>query len=104
MCLSLNMTLPWSLFQILRVIKIVALASLSCLMGCGLAAPPPDIRHQEPNVASLDPQNWYIYHSAGIPYNPSTDIEGAWSFNFPSSAGGGHVNYVQTPFNTTTVL
>ena len=92
----------------------IALALLSCLMGCGLVkpppndpppfAPPPNIPPQEANVVSLAPQNWYIYYSAGMPPNPSTDIEGAWSFEFPSSETGGHVNYVQTPFNATTIL
>jgi uncharacterized protein YndB with AHSA1/START domain len=37
-----------------------------------------------------------------MPPYPSADIEGAWSFEFPSSATGGHVNYVQTPFRATT--
>jgi hypothetical protein len=53
---------------------------------------------------SLAPQDWHIYYSAGLPDNPSADTEGAWSFNFPSSQNGGHVNYVQTPFNATTIL
>lgn len=78
----------------------IALTLLCYLMGCAppLTAPP-DIRPQEPNVVSLDPQNWHIYYSSGMPPNPSADIEGAWSFEFPTS---GHVNYVQTPFNATT--
>ena len=53
---------------------------------------------------SLAPQNWYIYYSAGMPLNPTADGAGAWSFEFPSSEAGGHVNYVQTPFNATTTL
>lgn len=74
-------------------------------MGCGPAiSPPPNIQPQAANVVSLAPQNWYIYYSAGVPPNPSADIEGAWSFEFPSSGTGGHVNYVQTPFNATTTL
>jgi hypothetical protein len=83
----------------------IALALLSCLMGCGPAfTAPPNVRPQEANVASLDPQSWYIYYSAGMPPNPPADIEGAWSFEFPSSETGGHVNYVQTPFNAKTTL
>jgi hypothetical protein len=81
----------------------IALALLSCSMGCGIQ-PPPNIPPQEANVVSLDPQNWYIYYSGGMPPHPSADIEGAWSFEFPASKTGGHVNYVQTPFNETTTL
>lgn len=79
----------------------LALSNLVCLMGCGTAGVP-DIRPQEPNVVSLEPQNWYIFYSAGMPPHPSSDTEGAWSFKLPSSETGGHVNYVQTPFNATT--
>jgi hypothetical protein len=79
------------------------LASLSYLMGCGIATPP-NVRPLEANVASLDPQNWYIYYSAEMPSHPSADDKGAWSFEFPSSEASGHVNYVQTPFNATTTL
>jgi hypothetical protein len=88
-------------------ISLIALLFVSCLTGCTSAddiTPPPDIRPQEPNVVSLAPQNWYIYYSAEMPPNPSADAEGAWSFDFPSLASGGHVNYIQTPFNATTTL
>src|ERR1700675_4338032 len=81
----------------------VALVSLSCLIGCGFSAPP-NISPQEPNAVSLAAQNWYIYYSAGVPTNPSSDSEGAWSFEVPNAQTGGHVNYVQTPFNATTTL
>jgi hypothetical protein len=37
-----------------------------------------------------------------MPLHPSPDVDGAWSFQFPSSESGGHVNYVQTPFNAAT--
>src|ERR1700687_24135 len=97
------MSLSGRPLQSLRVIRLGALASLSCLMGCGLLAPPPDIRPQDPNVVSLDPNNWYIYYSAGMPLHPSADSEGAWSFEIPTIKTG-HVNYVQTPFNATTTL
>ena len=81
------------------------LASLSFLTGCGFLAkgvtPPPNIPPQEPNVVSLDPQNWYIYYSDGVPLHPSADAGGTWSFEFPSSQTGGHAGYIQTPFNVT---
>ena len=76
-----------------------------CLVGCGFpggpTGPPSNIRPQQPNVVSLDPQNWYIYYSSGMPPHPSADPDGAWSFEFPNAGDGGHVNYAQTPFNTT---
>lgn len=83
---------------------VVALSLLTFLTGCGLvtSSAVPDIPPQQPNVVSLDPQNWYIFYSAGMPPHPSPDAEGAWSFEFPSANTGGHVNYVQTPFNATT--
>lgn len=78
---------------------------LGGLAGCGYfggpTGPPSNITAQEPNVVSLDPQNWYIYYSSGMPPHPSLDADGAWSFEFPSAGNGGHVNYVQTPFSTT---
>jgi hypothetical protein len=79
----------------------LTLASLSCLGGCGITAPP-NIRPQQANVAALRPQDWYIYYSAGMPSHPSADPLGAWSFEFPSAELAGHVNYIQTPFNATT--
>lgn len=86
------------------IILPLVLSFLGCLTGCGLVGSQgvPVIQPQVPNVVSLDPQNWYIYYSAGMPAHPSTDADGAWSFEFPSSENGGHVNYVQTPFNATT--
>jgi len=77
------------------------LLAVNCLLGCGLAGPP-NTSPQEPNVVSLNPQNWYILYSAGMPPHPASDSEGAWSFEIPSSTGGGYVAYVQTPFNATT--
>jgi hypothetical protein len=68
--------------------------------GCGIS-PPPNIKPLQENVASLDPKNWFIYYSADMPSHPARVADAAWSFEFPT---GGHVNYVQTPFNTTTVL
>lgn len=82
----------------------IALASVCWLLGCAFVAPPPSIPPQEPNVVSLAPENWYIYYSEGMPSNPSADGAGAWSLEFPSSEADGQVNYVQTPFNSTTAL
>lgn len=87
----------------------LAVCLLISSMGCGFTgstgpAGPPNIRPEEPNVVSLDPDNWYIFYSAGMPAHPAPDPEGAWSFDFPSSETGGHVNYVETPFNATTAL
>jgi hypothetical protein len=90
--------------SLVRRFEPLGLVWLSCLVGCVGIQPPPNIRPQEPNVASLDPQNWFIYYSAGMPAHPSADPLGAWSFEFPSAENGGHVNYVQTPFNATTPL
>jgi len=84
----------------------LAICLLISSMGCGFTGStgPPNIPPEEPNVVSLDPANWYIFYSAGMPPHPSADPAGAWSFDFPSSEAGGHVNYVETPFNATTTL
>jgi hypothetical protein len=79
---------------------IIALVSVSWLGGC--VAGPPDISAKQPNVASLDPHDWYIFYSADVPSHPSADPTGAWSLSIPNLPG--HVNYVQTPFNATVVL
>lgn len=85
------------------ILVVLALASqLACGLSGGPSGPPVGVSPQAPNVVSLDPQNWYILYSAGMPAHPNTDNEGAWSFEFPSSESGGHVNYVQTPFVATT--
>lgn len=77
---------------------------LPCLLlleaSCGLNTVP-DVKPEQPNVVSLNPQDWYIFYSAGVPQHPSGDPDGAWSFDFPSSESDGHVNYVETPFNAT---
>ncbi len=90
------------------LLAILGVGLLAVLTGCGATGGStggvPNIRPQEPNVVSLDPKNWYILYSAGMPPHPSADSEGAWSFEFPSSETGGHVNYVQTPFNATMTL
>jgi hypothetical protein len=86
----------------------VTLAILICLPGCsdgispyGDVSPPPSIPSAHPNVVSLNPQDWYIFYSAGMPHHPSRNVQGAWSFPFPTA---GHVNYIQTPINATIVL
>lgn len=91
---------------------IPALALLAAAAGCALVGsqvdPPPDPKALQPNVVSLDPQQWYILYSGGMPAHPSADPEGAWSFEFPmapdptcQAAPCGHLNYVETPFNNT---
>lgn len=82
--------------------KLTVIVLLGFFTGCGIT-PPPDIRPQAPNVVSLAPQNWYIFYSAGV-RDPAADASGVWSFDFPNSNGGGHVNYLQTPFNATKTL
>lgn len=81
---------------------------LISLPGCaglvGSSSGPPDVKPQAPNVVSLDPSQWYIFYSAKMPAHPSSDSAGAWSFDFPNYSDGGHVNYVETPFNSTTTL
>jgi|ERR1700733_120306 len=84
--------------------KIIGLMGmLSFVTSCQLPGPP-NTRPQKANFVSLDPHNWIILYSSGMPQNPSADLAGAWSFHFPSYEAGGHVNYVQTPFNKTTTL
>ena len=83
-------------------IVLSALGSLVSLAGCGLVIkPPPDISPKAPNIVSLDPQDWYVFYSFDVPEHPSPQNQAAWSLAFPSIANNGHVNYVQTPFNTT---
>ncbi len=78
------------------------------LFGCaGVGVPRsalPDASPEQPNVVSLQPQDWYVLYSSGVPSHPSSDPDGAWSFEFPSYQAGGHVNYVETPFNATVPL
>jgi len=93
------------------VVGFFAISMATCLIGCRSQAAataesstegPPNVKPESPNVVSLNPQDWYILYSAQMPSHPSSDNEGVWSFEFPSSQDGGHVNYVQTPFNATT--
>jgi hypothetical protein len=68
--------------------------------GCGgFSTGPPNIPPPQPNVVSLDPQDWYILYSTGMAAHPSPNA-GVWSVPFPTA---GHVNYIQTPFNVTTI-
>src|ERR1700758_5295089 len=70
------------------------LALMSCLVGCGSSHVPP------PGAVSLNPHDWNILYSSGTPSHPSKDAQGAWSLTIPAP---GHVNYVQTPFNASTI-
>jgi hypothetical protein len=84
----------------------LAVSLLISSTGCAFTGPtgPPDIPPQEPNVVSLDPENWYIFHSAGMPAHPAANPQGVWSFDFPKSENGGYLGYVETPFNATVAL
>lgn len=78
----------------------IAFVLVCCLGGCAQVLP--NIQPKQPNVASLNPQDWYIFYSAQMPAHPSPDPNGAWSFSIPNLPG--HVNYIETPFNATEVL
>lgn len=70
-------------------------------MGCGVQ-PPPNIPPRQPNVVSLDPQDWYVFYSAEMPSHPSLEPNGAWSLSIPNLPV--HVSYIQTPFSATVAL
>lgn len=74
---------------------------LVCWLG-GCAQVLPSIQPKQPNVASLAPQDWYIFFSSNTPSHPSADPTGAWSLSIPDVPG--HLNYIETPFNATEVL
>lgn len=98
---------PWAIRAKHRFERALTLGFFAGMASCaGLTGPtgPPNISPQQPNVVSLDPQNWYILYSAGMPLHPAADPSGAWSFEFPNHASGGHVNYVETPFTSTLPL
>lgn len=59
---------------------------------------------EQPNVVSLEPQDWYTLYSIRVPLHPTSDPMGAWSLDIPSSQGGAHLNYVETAFNATVPL
>jgi len=85
---------------------VVALVMLSGCVGLGESGSHglPDMQPEQPNVVSLQADDWYILYSAGLPSNPSSDPDGAWSFDFPSFQAGGHVNYIESPFQATIPL
>jgi hypothetical protein len=89
-------------------IPLLWLCLVSTLTACNPPqhgdTPPPNIPAAQANVVSLDPQSWYLLYSAGVQLHPAPDPQGAWSFEFPSSASGGRLGYIQTPFNATTIL
>ncbi len=79
------------------------------LAGCAGDAvigdsPAPSADPPQLNMVSLQPGDWDILYSSGVGSHPSSDPDGAWSFNFPSYQAGGHVNYVETPFTATVPL
>lgn len=80
------------------------LTGLVLTVGCGYSGsnpygdPPP-----EPNVISLNPQEWNILYSPDMPLHPAPDPEGAWSFEFPLRVDGS-VHYVAVPFKGTIPL
>lgn len=84
-----------------------ALAFVIGLLSCAQQgiAPPPNLSPQKANQLSLEPQSWDIFYSSGMPPHPSPEATGMWSFDLPNLGlppSLGHVNYVQTPFQTTT--
>jgi hypothetical protein len=89
----------------------VTLAILISVLECSSVnfpydevSPPPNVSPAQPNTVSLNPQDWYIFYSAGMPHHPSPNAHGAWSFPFPTGGqAAGEVNYVQTPFNATII-
>ena len=84
---------------------VLMVLSLSGCAGLGKPVSPlPDVQPQQPNMVSLQPQDWYVLYSNGVPSHPSSDPDGAWSFEFPNYNSGGHINYIETPFNATIPL
>ncbi len=81
-------------------LTIYALVVSILLTGCGYAGVP-GVPVQAPDVVSQDPQDWFILHGAHMPLHPSSNSEGAWSFDFPSAQAGGAVSYVETRFHPT---
>lgn len=73
------------------------------LASCGLvgvgSSGPPGVQAGQPNVVSLNPNDWYILYSAGTSNHPSSSSEGAWSIDLPTQPN--HINYVETPFQST---
>jgi hypothetical protein len=52
-------------------ITVAILMGLTGRSRCtGGICPPPDIAPQQPNVISLDPQDWYIFYSTGMAPHP----------------------------------
>lgn len=81
--------------------------SLALTLSCARSGSDlPQVKPQDPNVISLEPQHWDFLYSNEVGPHPSNDPEGAWSFEFPqwnqAKGSQGHVNYLQTPFEATT--
>jgi len=93
-----------------RLLLACVFSALALAAGCGAAsstkpslpADPP----ANPNVVSLNPQNWDILYSIGTPPHPAADPQGAWAIELPAAGSDptdpGHLGYVQTPFTATT--
>jgi len=95
----------------LVIVPTAVFVLLALLVSCDPHDPnyyfgPPNTPPQSPNTISPDPQLWNIYYSNHMPAHPSPDPEGMWSIDFPnygSWSDPGHVNYIQTPYRSTTI-
>lgn len=100
-----------------RVLAVILLAVVGSTTGCALAgsnaSDPPSYSPDEINTISLNPQDWFWASAYGMPSHPSTDPEGAWSFNFGlyptnsdqvGSGAYGIAGYLMVPFEATTPL
>lgn len=89
---------PWfAVWQRTSLALVIALLLTGCA-GYGTF----HVNPKQPNVVSLDPQDWYTLYTNGAPLHPTPDLVGAWSLKIPNSPG--HLNYVETPFNATVPL
>lgn len=70
---------------------VVVWAALLLFPGCSA------VRSSAPDVLSLQPQDWDIHYSPGMPAHPSPAADGAWFFDFPVDPGS--VHYVSVPYN-----
>jgi hypothetical protein len=82
----------------------LVLAPSTASQSSGPGSPP----QPSSNSFTLQPSQWYLQYSAGVPDHPVADGAG-WSFDFPvydqssmncnEDRSCGHVNYVTTPVN-----
>jgi hypothetical protein len=73
---------------------------LLAIIPAGCAGVP---KSRPANVVSLDPQDWEINRSPGMPLHPSASTEGAWSLALPKPASNEYISAVQTPFIATSL-